>query len=126
MISARWYNWSKFKGIAITTAAGTSNKELDYKDSYSVSLGGEYDVSPALTLRAGTMFDRSPTHPQHLTTRVPDGDRTWLSAGATYNISPAFALNLRYANTFVEKRSEERRVGKECVSTCRSRWSPYH
>src|SRR3546814_15824249 len=25
-----------------------------------------------------------------------------------------------------ERRSEERRVGKECVSTCRSRWSPYH
>src|SRR3546814_16048476 len=25
-----------------------------------------------------------------------------------------------------DKRSEERRVGKECVSTCRSRWSPYH
>src|SRR3546814_5201035 len=28
-------------------------------------------------------------------------------------------------DTAVE-RSEERRVGKECVSTCRSRWSPYH
>src|SRR3546814_17857376 len=26
----------------------------------------------------------------------------------------------------VAKRSAERRVGKECVSTCRSRWSPYH
>src|SRR3546814_8939214 len=26
----------------------------------------------------------------------------------------------------VRDRSEERRVGKECVSTCRSRWSPYH
>src|SRR3546814_4263886 len=26
----------------------------------------------------------------------------------------------------VELRSEERRVGKECVSTCSSRWSPYH
>src|SRR3546814_17329242 len=26
----------------------------------------------------------------------------------------------------VQNRSEERRVGKECVSTCRSRWSPYH
>src|SRR3546814_1831909 len=25
-----------------------------------------------------------------------------------------------------DARSEERRVGKECVSTCRSRWSPYH
>ncbi|WP_313802794.1 OmpP1/FadL family transporter [Sphingobium sp.] len=104
MISARWYNWSKFKGIAITTAVGsTTNKELDYKDSYSVSLGGEVDVSPALTLRAGTMFDRSPTNPQHLTTRVPDGDRVWLSAGATWNISSAFALNLSYAHNFVEK-----------------------
>src|SRR3546814_12454476 len=28
--------------------------------------------------------------------------------------------------TFDARRSEERRVGKECVSTCRSRWSPYH
>src|SRR3546814_13520283 len=27
---------------------------------------------------------------------------------------------------FIIIRSEERRVGKECVSTCRSRWSPYH
>src|SRR3546814_13969325 len=26
----------------------------------------------------------------------------------------------------MEARSEERRVGNECVSTCRSRWSPYH
>src|SRR3546814_14578331 len=29
------------------------------------------------------------------------------------------------ANYVVSLRSEERRVGKECVSTCRSRWSPY-
>src|SRR3546814_20590977 len=27
---------------------------------------------------------------------------------------------------FKDTRSEERRVGKECVSTCRSRWSTYH
>src|SRR3546814_12021685 len=30
------------------------------------------------------------------------------------------------ASFHLRKRSEERRVGKECVSTCRSRWSPYH
>src|SRR3546814_19420448 len=30
------------------------------------------------------------------------------------------------AGTHWHQRSEERRVGKECVSTCRSRWSPYH
>src|SRR3546814_11330515 len=33
---------------------------------------------------------------------------------------------LRSGRTYGEARSEERRVGKECVSTCRSRWSPYH
>src|SRR3546814_15817550 len=32
-----------------------------------------------------------------------------------------FEMGESYGN-----RSEERRVGKECVSTCRSRWSPYH
>src|SRR3546814_1542628 len=30
------------------------------------------------------------------------------------------------AKALIRARSEERRVGKECVSTCRSRWSPYH
>src|SRR3546814_15547461 len=31
-----------------------------------------------------------------------------------------------YGMINLPSRSEERRVGKECVSTCRSRWSPYH
>src|SRR3546814_17310340 len=31
-----------------------------------------------------------------------------------------------FSFTWHPYRSEERRVGKECVSTCRSRWSPYH
>src|SRR3546814_2586705 len=33
---------------------------------------------------------------------------------------------LAYVDDQKLTRSEERRVGKECVSTCRSRWSPYH
>src|SRR3546814_14399305 len=36
------------------------------------------------------------------------------------------ALALARADLLRGQRSEERRVGKECVSTCRSRWSPYH
>ena len=38
-----------------------------------------------------------------------------------------FISNYLYGFLFIVfPRSEERRVGKECVSTCRSRWSPYH
>src|SRR3546814_18564279 len=35
-------------------------------------------------------------------------------------------LGSQAPNVNLSSRSEERRVGKECVSKCRSRWSPYH
>src|SRR3546814_12492260 len=36
------------------------------------------------------------------------------------------ARSFSHCVQFTERRSEERRVGKECVSTCSSRWSPYN
>src|SRR3546814_3581521 len=39
---------------------------------------------------------------------------------------PRIGSTTRWLTAFSATRSEERRVGKECVSTCRSRWSPYH
>src|SRR3546814_6086171 len=39
---------------------------------------------------------------------------------------PALKLYMSPTYNYRDKRSEERRVGKECVSTCRSGWSPYH
>src|SRR3546814_16507436 len=46
-------------------------------------------------------------------------------AGASLSTSE-IAWPIRYLFRNRPERSEERRVGKECVSTCRSRWSPYH
>src|SRR3546814_11572839 len=40
-------------------------------------------------------------------------------------VRPSYVLGGQ-GMSIVINRSEERRVGKECVSTCRSRWSPYH
>src|SRR3546814_14059102 len=37
-----------------------------------------------------------------------------------------FFSGYEYRRPAIDRRSEARRVGKECVSTCRSRWSPYH
>src|SRR5213592_3306733 len=39
---------------------------------------------------------------------------------------PAFPLGVGIGLAAGEARSEERRVGKECATLCRSRWSPYH
>ena len=38
----------------------------------------------------------------------------------------AYLKRLLEEQSSAEIRSEERRVGKECLSVCRSRWSPYH
>src|SRR3546814_13496238 len=67
-------------------------------------------------------------------------DRKCIEATATLGVMPEPRLLLTAALLIADElsevrdgtaasaaaRSEERRVGKECVSTCRSRWSPYH
>ena len=47
----------------------------------------------------------------------PNGDYVWEQVGS--HDAGVTQLDL-------DKRSEERRVGKECIAVCRSRWSPYH
>src|SRR3546814_12086238 len=52
-----------------------------------------------------------------------------LAASALIALPTVFVVAWLYSAWSAKKsvlRSEERRVGKECVSTCRSRWSPYH
>src|SRR3546814_15211890 len=46
--------------------------------------------------------------------------------GADLQSQAGFALQVDEPVIVKDLRSEERRVGKECVSTCRSRWSPYN
>src|SRR3546814_16300120 len=57
-------------------------------------------------------------------------DATLASGGEVIDTTPAILSKLSGKDnpqTVVGiYRSEERRVGQECVSTCRSRWSPYH
>src|SRR3546814_1911905 len=50
---------------------------------------------------------------------------TELTIDITKGRGASFSLEIPLGLRFVT-RSEERRVGTECVSTCRSRWSPYH
>ncbi len=102
--SVTWTNWSRFDRIAVETQAGQVflDSEQQYRDTWSYALGGEYDVSPRLTVRAGTMYDETPTVDAFRTTRVPDGNRWWASGGATLRINDMIALNASYAHVFVK------------------------
>src|SRR3546814_12165727 len=77
------------------------------------------DGSSAIILLPATLFVPWPT-----------GAWGWLAASAVLHAFYLFALIRAYQvgdlSAVYPVRSEERRVGKECVSTCSSRWSPSH
>src|SRR3546814_9187366 len=73
------------------------------------------DLGQANMSGGAIMRDLEPPHPL---VRMFGMDRAWRPA--------ADPLHEWWRSPDPVHRSEERRVGKECVSTCRSRWSPYH
>src|SRR3546814_4604051 len=71
------------------------------------------------------------THGSNLANIMPDQKkivRALRSLDLLVNIEPYMNETSKLSHYILptKMRSEERRVGKECVSTCRSRWSPYH
>lgn len=97
-----WTNWSRFRDLTVVFANGRppSVTEERWHDSVFVSLGGEYRWSEALTLRAGLAYDQSPVPDATRTPRIPDSDRYWLSAGASYEIRRNVRLSLAYTHIF--------------------------
>ena len=61
----------------------------------------------------------------NMTRNLGEGNITKLLASLAIPAVVAQVVNLLY-NIVDRVRSEERRVGKECLRLCRSRWSPYH
>ncbi len=123
--SVNWYNWSRFKRITVEDASGVFlDSEQGYRDTWSYSLGGEYDVSKKLTVRVGGMRDLTPTRDGLRTTRVPDGNRWWATTGLTYHLSDRIALNGSYAHIFVATRTVDRIdplfAGTPAVTTVRT------
>ncbi|MFN3613669.1 MAG: OmpP1/FadL family transporter [Rubrimonas sp.] len=97
MAEAEWIGWRRFDAIEIeTTAPGFSNDPQNYRNGFMLALGGEYDVSDRLTVRAGAAFDKTPTNKADRTLRVPDGDRWWFAAGASYDITERIGIDAAY------------------------------
>src|SRR3546814_14254510 len=54
------------------------------------------------------------------------GNKYYVAGDSTHRDADGYYWIMGRIDDVLNVRSEERRVGKECVSTCRSRWSPYH
>ncbi|MFN3868346.1 MAG: OmpP1/FadL family transporter [Hyphomicrobiaceae bacterium] len=100
-----WTNWSRFKNLEITGIVSPIPVHIDanWSDSWYFALGGEYDMSPGMTLRAGIGYELSPVDdPTKRFTSIPDADRVWLSAGASVQLTETMSADLSYTHIFVE------------------------
>src|SRR3546814_15516529 len=78
-----------------------------------------YTKPTGLSIRIQRMVRQVAT--VEVTTTHTEAEALLLEANMVNRLQPPFNVLLKD-----DKRSEERRVGKECVSTCRFRWSQYH
>jgi long-chain fatty acid transport protein len=112
-----YYKWSNFKQIDIHLADGSGDliTAENYRDTFSVAIGGEYQATESLKIRAGVKYDQTPTVDAYRDTRVPDGDRYWLAAGLHYTVNEHLALDASYAHIFLD--SEKINVNRSFYAT---------
>jgi long-chain fatty acid transport protein len=88
--------WHSLQQVAIFNADGTplgQPEQFNWKNTTYYAIGGEWDVSPAFTLRAGYGHDESPTSDATRDARLPDNTRKLYSIGATWHASDAFSID---------------------------------
>lgn len=86
------YTWADFDAIRLGEPLNTAIPE-NYRNSFSVAGGVDYAASSKLTVRAGVQRALTPTQDGERDARVPDSDRWNFGAGATYDITPKFAID---------------------------------
>lgn len=99
-----WFNWSKFNAITIISdnAALSTHRAQNYKDTFAVNIGVEHELSRDWLVRSGVQYDQTPTQDGFRSSRTPDGDRLWLSAGASYQWTESVTLDIGYTYVHVE------------------------
>ncbi|MAM33853.1 MAG: outer membrane transport family protein [Micavibrio sp.] len=107
MGQATYFKWSEFEDITAISDAGATitSVEQGYENTWAFAIGAEYEYSPEWTFRAGYQFDETPTTDEFRTTRTPDGDRNWFTAGTTYKWNENFSLD--FAAAYIDVAEEE-------------------
>ena len=96
--------WSSLKDVTIKRDNGTivGSEPFEWEDTDFVSLGAEFDISDAFTIRGGVAQDESPTNDTHRTPRLPDNDRMLYSIGATWNMSESLSIDAAFQRITID------------------------
>jgi len=96
-----WNGWSKFRSIDIRfprDASGQlgSHEAKNWNDTLNVHVGGEWSIDESWRVRAGVLYDPSPSPNSTLGPDVPDADRLNLAVGAGYRHACGVGIDLGY------------------------------
>ena len=93
--SLNWTNWSSFEKLEaqLNTLGSKTVKIENWQDNYRLALGATYQLDPKLALRTGIAYDTSAVSDKNRTITIPETDRTWLSLGASYDLTKNFTLD---------------------------------
>lgn len=106
--TVEWTKWSRLGVQPVFAQAGGAsvqfaNFDFQYDDGWFFALGGEYDATNKLTLRAGAAYEISPVrNAKQRLVQIADSDRVWLSAGASYKWSDSLSFDLGYSHIFFD------------------------
>lgn len=95
--TAQWTSWSDFDAIT-SSGASDSIKNYHWDDSWMLSFGATYYLTPSWELRAGYMYDQGVVGSSaEESISIPDSDRDWYTAGATWHIDQKSSLDFGLA-----------------------------
>lgn len=99
--------WSSIPRVNImnaTTGSSTPAQVLDtdFRDTWRVALGANYQYTEAMKLKFGVAYDQTPVkRPETRLVSLPDNSRVWLSMGAQYRFSKVSTLDLGAAYLYL-------------------------
>ena len=103
--SLRWTNWSRYDELRVNfnNVLPILIEPQQWKDSWTIGLGLNYQVNNKWIFRAGYSYDETPVSSTELrSARSPDENKHTISIGARYQYTESFNIDLAYAHTFFE------------------------
>lgn len=100
LASANWQNWSRFGQVGVQIDSGnpvSATVDANFKDTWHLSLGTQYQASTRLLWNLGVGYDSSPVSDEDRTFAMPLGSTWRLGTGLTYALDQQTDLNLSYA-----------------------------
>jgi long-chain fatty acid transport protein len=106
--SAQFTQWSCFNQLSINMPnafATNSTIQTHWHNSWLGALGADYHLNNHWTVRGGVAYDETPTNNTYRDPRIPDSDRVWLTAGASYKLSKHVSFDGVYEHVFLANQS---------------------